>query len=72
MTRKTFKELYEERKNAPTPAQQFIAEVAKLTDRSEMTVKMWLYGVQIPDPNVSRVIGAHFGIEPTSLFAKAN
>ena len=71
MTKKTFKELYEERKNAPTPAQQFIAEVAKLTDRSEITVKMWLYGGQVPDPNVSKVIGMHFNVDPDTLFANA-
>ena len=72
LEKKTFLELYQERKNEPTPAQKFVMEVAKLTDRSEQTVRMWLAGAQIPDPNVSRVIGAHFGIEPTSLFQKAN
>lgn len=71
MDKKTFKQLYTERKNEPTPAQQFISEVAKLTNRSELTVRMWLFGGQVPDPNVSKVIGMHFNVEPDSLFANA-
>lgn len=71
MNRKTFRQIYMERKSEPTPAQRFITEVAELTNRSEITVRMWLAGTQIPDPNVSRVIGMHFNVEPDSLFAKA-
>lgn len=71
MIRKTFKEIYQERKSEPTPAQRFITEVAELTNRSETTVRMWLAGTQIPDPNVSRVIGIHYNVEPDSLFMNA-
>lgn len=71
LEKKSFTELYLERKNEPTPAQRFINEVAELTKRSEQTVRMWLSGVQIPDPNVMKVIGMHFGVDPESLFANA-
>lgn len=68
MKKKTFTEIYQERKNQPTPAQKFISEVAQLTDRSEQTVRMWLSGVQKPDSNVAKVIAQHFNVEPTTLF----
>lgn len=71
LAKKSFTELYLERKNEPTPAQRFINEVAELTKRSEQTVRMWLSGVQIPDPNVMKVIGMHFNVDPESLFANA-
>lgn len=68
LEKKSFTDLYLERKTEPTPAQRFIAEVAALTDRSEQTVRMWLSGVQVPDTNVSRVIGMHFDVDPDALF----
>jgi len=71
LIKKSFTELYLERKNEPTPAQRFINEVAELTKRSEQTVRMWLSGVQIPDPNVKKVIGMHFNVDPDTLFANA-
>lgn len=71
MTKKTFTQLYLEAKNEPTPAQKFINEVAGLTKRSEQTVRMWLSGVQIPDPNVTANIAKHFNVDPESLFAPA-
>lgn len=69
LVKKTFTDLYLERKNEPTPAQRFISEVAELTKRSEQTVRMWLSGVQIPDPNVTENIARHFNVDPESLFA---
>ena len=44
--KKSFFDLYAEQKKKPTPAQNFIAEIAALTHRSENTVKMWLCGRQ--------------------------
>ena len=41
--KKTFKDIYIERKQLPTHAEMFIAEVAELTHRSPNTVKMWLH-----------------------------
>lgn len=70
LEKKSFFDLYNEAKSEPTPAQKFVKEVANLTDRSEGTVRMWLAGVQIPDPNVSRVIGMHFGVDADALFER--
>lgn len=65
---KSFIELYNESKSKPTPAQEFVAEVAKITHRSEVTVKMWLCGNQIPDALVQSVIAEHFGVDVAGLF----
>ena len=69
LEKKTLNDLYNEAKQEPTPAQRFISEVAELTKRSEQTVRMWLSGVQIPDPNVTENIARHFNVDPESLFA---
>lgn len=68
MIHKTFNEIYEERKNKPTHAQAFIAEVAEVTKRSVFTVKMWLTGRQHPDELANSVIAKHFGVDPDGLF----
>ena len=68
MDKKTFIELYNEYKCKPTPAQEFVAEVARVTHRSEMTVRMWLAGNQIPDALVQSVIADHFGCDMAGLF----
>ena len=47
--KKTFKELYDEELRKPTAAQKFVREVSELTHRSEVTVRMWLSGRQVPD-----------------------
>lgn len=68
MDKKTFTELYNESKSKPTPAQEFVSEVARITKRSEFTVKMWLCGNQVPDALVKSVIAEHFGVEADGLF----
>lgn len=65
---KTFIELYNESKSKPTPAQEFVSEVARITHRSEMTVRMWLSGKQIPDALVLSVIADHFNVDMAGLF----
>lgn len=67
---KSFIELYNESKSKPTPAQEFVAEVARITHRSETTVRMWLAGNQIPDTLVQSVIADHFGVGIEGLFPK--
>lgn len=54
--KKSFFDLYAEQKKKPTPAQNFIAEIAALTHRSENTVKMWLCGRQVPDELTQSII----------------
>lgn len=68
MSNKSFIELYNESKSKPTPAQEFVAEVARITHRSEATVRMWLAGNQIPDTLVQSVIADHFGVGIEGLF----
>jgi len=68
MSEKTFIELYNEAKSQPTPAQKFISEVAAITHRSEVTVRMWLTGVQVPDELVKATIAEKFGVSAEGLF----
>lgn len=68
MKKKTFQDLYKEEKEKPTPAQQFIADIAELTHRSTNTVKMWLLGRQIPDELTRSVIADRYGVDSSSLF----
>ena len=68
MSKKTFIELYNESKSKPTPAQEFVSEVARITRRSESTVRMWLAGNQVPDSLVQSVIADHFGVDMAGLF----
>ena len=71
MSNKSFIELYNESKSKPTPAQEFVAEVARITHRSEATVRMWLAGNQIPDTLVQSVIADHFNVDMAGLFPDA-
>lgn len=71
MCKKSFHELYSEQKNKKTPAQEFISEVARITHRTETTVKMWLSGQQKPDALVCSIIAEHFSVEVSSLFPEA-
>ena len=68
MENKTFREIYEETKQKPTPAQAFVSEIAELTHRSELTVRMWLSGQQIPDKLVQEVIARKFNVSVDGLF----
>lgn len=70
MSNRTFIELYNEAKNQPTPAQKFISDVATITHRSEMTVRMWLAGRQFPDDLAKVTIAEKFGVSVESLFPK--
>lgn len=70
MAEKTFHDLYNEQKSKPTPAQEFISEVAKITRRTETTVRMWLSGQQTPDALAQSIIAEHFGVNVDYLFPK--
>lgn len=68
-TRKiTFRDLYAEFRDQPTPAQSFIAEVAEITRRKINTVIAWTKGQQIPDRLAQEQIAAHFGVDIETLF----
>ena len=64
----TFKDLYLQEKEKPTPAQSFIEEVAELTKRSANTVRMWLQGKQVPDALAQSLIAEKYGIDVSTLF----
>nr|DAJ04685.1 MAG TPA: SOS-response transcriptional repressor [Caudoviricetes sp.] len=68
--KKTFKELYDEELRKPTAAQKFVSEVSELTHRSEVTVRMWLSGRQVPDELAQTIIAKKFNVDVKSLFPK--
>lgn len=70
MVQKTFRNLYEDEKKKPTAAQLFVSRVAALTKRSEVTVRMWISGQQVPDELAKSVIAQEFGADVNSLFPK--
>ncbi|MCM1075996.1 MAG: hypothetical protein NC411_01385 [Bacteroides sp.] len=67
-TKMTFKDLYLQEKEKPTPAQTFIEDIAELTKRSTNTIRMWLQGKQIPDALAQSLIAEKYNIEVSSLF----
>jgi|GEM_PF-351708 len=69
--KKSFFDLYAEQKKKPTPAQNFIAEIAALTHRSENTVKMWLCGRQVPDELTQSIIARRYNLNINGLFPKS-
>lgn len=75
MRKVSFSEMYNERKRLlkeRTPAQIFIDEVATLTKRSPVTIRMWLSGKQVPDLCTQTVIAQHFNVEPSGLFPQCD
>lgn len=70
MEMKTFRQLYDEEKKKPTAAQNFVADIAALTKRSEVTVRKWIAGQQEPDDLAKQAIGERFGIKADYLFPK--
>ena len=67
----SFRELYAEHNSKPTPLQEFIEEVARVTDSSPVTVRLWKSGRQTPELIKQRAIANHFGIDIESLFPKS-
>jgi hypothetical protein len=69
VTKKTFKQIYEELDSTP-PKTKWIRRIAKVTMRSELTVRMWLNGRQTPEPLVQKIIAKELGVEVNELFPK--
>jgi len=67
----TFKDLYLQEKEKPTPAQTFIEDIAELTKRSVNTVRMWIQGKQTPDALAQLQIAEKYNIDISSLFPKS-
>ena len=72
MTEKSFFEFYNDEKKKPTPAQVFVCKIAKLTHRSEYTVRQWLAGSYCPDELAINTIAKELGVEPNSLFPQGH
>lgn len=46
-----------------------VKEVADLTKRSEITVRMWISGQQKPDRLAQEIIAQHYGVDVDTLFS---
>lgn len=68
MNQITFLDLYLKEGKKPTPRQAFIADVAKVTKKSQITIKNWINGRQVPDALTVDVIAKHFNCDPSALF----
>ena len=64
----TLKQFYDEKRKEPTPAQLLIRQIAILTERSELTVRLWLSGHHTPEPMIQRIIAKEFDLDPDTLF----
>lgn len=64
----TFKELYQQTKEQPNPAQVFIREIADATCREESTVRQWLSGTQVPNAKAKERIAMVLGKTVGELF----
>lgn len=64
----SFRELYAEHRDQPTPGRKFVADVARITRRAENTVWAWTKGQQTPDALAQEQIAAHFGVDINTLF----
>lgn len=64
----TFKDFYQQAKNQPSAASSFIAEICELTNRSEIAVRKWLSGENVPDIEVQNILAEHFGVTAEELF----
>lgn len=69
MTEKTFKEIYDSLPVTP-PKTAWIRAIAKVTKKSELTVRMWLCRDQTPDALAQSVIEKELGIPADVLFPK--
>lgn len=64
----TLKEMYEEKKSELSPAQVFIALLARITCRKETIVRQWLSGVQEPNDLAKKRISIELGVPIEELF----
>lgn len=68
MGKNVLAEIYFSIKEKPTPASTFVKELAKVTHRSETSVRKWIAGDIIPDINTQILIAEHLGVEVKTLF----
>ncbi len=63
-----FREYYQSLKNQPSPAAEFVAKIAELCKRKEITVRKWLAGETVPDAKLQEKISLHLDIPVKELF----
>lgn len=68
MRHKSLIEMYAERKEQPTPAAAFIAEIAEVTHHSIAAARKWVLGLAVPDVSTKILLSKHFGIPYDVLF----
>lgn len=66
MATKTFKSVFDEQNKLQKRA--LVTRIAKVTQKSEFTVKMWLTGRQKPDTLTRQAIAKELGISADELF----
>ena len=64
---KTFKDCYKE-VSTMSPKKMWIQRIAKVTHRSEATVRMWLSGRQVPEVLIQEIIANELGVPVEGLF----
>lgn len=64
----TFRDLYLEQKSKPSPSEQFVSEIARITCRERTTVLQWVSGVQCPNNICASAIADYLGIPADELF----
>ena len=72
MNNKSLKEMYQELKRAQNPAQEFVCNIAEITQKSEATVRMWLSGSHYPDKLTQQVLSEKLGVDVKVLFPDNN
>ena len=65
-------QMYSEEMAKPTPAKEFLNEICRITNRSEITVRLWGSGKVQPEPLVQKVLGEALNIAPDVLFPKVS
>lgn len=68
MKKLSLKEHYQKAKASPTPSQQMVSNIAKLTNRSEDTVIKWLRGRTTPEVNTQILLSEYFDTPVEDLF----
>lgn len=70
-TSRSFSEIYKalpDRSTVKAPKAAFVEHIAKITLKSEKTVRMWLNGTQAPDALAQSIIAKDQGVPASVLF----
>lgn len=65
---RSFKARWDNAKQSPTPLDNFVSEVCKVTGKKPTTVRMWYYGIQGPTSETLAKLVAYFDTPAVILF----